>query len=84
MGTPLKIRFNHTMLDGYTTFFGIQLFLASKHPISTHWTPDNPHECAKSAIDSFLRCIIASTGGEAHLAGALADKINAITLPKLE
>lgn len=72
------------MLDGYTTFFGMQLFLASNHPISAHRTPDNLHEYAKSAIDRCLRCIIASTGGAAHLAGALADKINAMTLSKLE
>ena len=61
------------MLDGYTTFFAIQLFLASNHPISAHWTPDNPHEYAKSAIDRCLRCIIASADGAAHLAGALAS-----------
>lgn len=84
MRTPVEIRFNHTMLDGYTTFFGVQLFLASNYPISTHRTPDNPHEYAKSAIDRCLRCIIASTSGAAHLAGALADKINAMTLTKFE
>jgi len=72
------------MLDGYTTFFGIQFFLASNYPISAHRTLDNPHEYAKSVIDRCLRCIIASTGGAAHLAGALADKINAMTLPKHE
>ena len=81
---PLKIRFNHTMLDGYTIFFGIQLFLVSNYPISAYQTPDNLHEYAKSAIDLCMRCIITSTGGAAHLAGALADKINAMTLPKLE
>ena len=48
---PLKIQFNHTMLDGYTIFFVIQFFSASNHPISAHRNPDNTHEYTKTEID---------------------------------
>jgi 5-(carboxyamino)imidazole ribonucleotide mutase len=39
---------------------------------SAHRTPDRAHEYAKTAIDRGLKVIIASAGGAAHLAGAMA------------
>jgi len=50
------------------------------HVISAHRTPDNAHEYVKTAIDRCLRCIIASAGRAAHIAGVLAANT---TLPIL-
>jgi len=61
-------------------FSPYSFFRASNNPISAHRTPDNAHEYAKTAIDCCLRCIIASAGGAAHLAGVLAANT---TLPIL-
>jgi 5-(carboxyamino)imidazole ribonucleotide mutase len=39
---------------------------------SAHRTPERAHEYAKTAIERGLKVIIASAGGAAHLAGAMA------------
>ncbi len=39
---------------------------------SAHRTPDRAHEYAKTATERGLKIIIASAGGAAHLAGAMA------------
>ena len=61
MRVSLRIRFNHTMLDGYTIFFAILIFLALNHPISAHRSPDNAHGYVQTKIDCYLRCIIVNT-----------------------
>ncbi len=40
--------------------------------LSAHRTPDRAREYSKSAVDRGLKVIIASAGGAAHLAGAIA------------